>query len=133
MKYNPLKTKLAEEVAYNLLNIYTTFGAPAILYSDNGREFVNKTINELHAMWGDVKIVNGKPRHIQSQGSVERANRDVEDMLATWMAENKSSDWPSGLKFIQFRKNRAFHSGKNYLNNYISYNICTICNFLYYF
>ncbi|XP_060874829.1 KRAB-A domain-containing protein 2-like [Metopolophium dirhodum] len=62
-------------------------------------------------MWGDVKIVHGKPRHSQSQGSVERANRDVEDMLATWMAENKSSDWPSGLKFIQFRKNRAFHSG----------------------
>lgn len=119
----PLKTKRAEEVAHNLLDIYTTFGAPAILHSDNGREFVNNTINELHAMWGDVKIVHGKPRHSQSQGSVERANRDVEDMLATWMAENKSSDWPSGLKFIQFRKNRAFHSGKNYLNNYISYNI----------
>lgn len=62
--------------------------------SDNGREFVNSTITELHNMWEDVKIVHGKPRHSQSQGSVERANRDVEDMLATWMAENNSTDWP---------------------------------------
>lgn len=108
----PLKSKRAEEIAYNLLDIYTTFGAPAILQSDNGREFVNSTITELHNMWEDVKIVHGKPRHSQSQGSVERANRDVEDMLATWMAENNSTDWPSGLKFIQFQKNRALHSGK---------------------
>lgn len=79
----PLKTKRAEEIAYILMKIYTTFGAPAILHSDNGREFVNSVINELDIMWGDVKIVHGKPRHSQSQGSVERANRDLEDMLAT--------------------------------------------------
>ncbi|XP_022175233.1 KRAB-A domain-containing protein 2-like [Myzus persicae] len=106
-----LSSKRAEEIAHNMLDIYTTFGAPAILHSDNGREFVNSIINELHSMWPDVKIVHGKPRHSQSQGSVERANRDVEDMLATWMAQNKSKDWPSGLKFIQFQKNRALHSG----------------------
>ncbi|XP_029348361.1 SCAN domain-containing protein 3-like [Acyrthosiphon pisum] len=111
IKNKPLKSKRAEEIAYNLLDIYTTFGAPAILQSDNGREFVNSTITELHNMWEDVKIVHGKPRHSQSQGSVERANRDVEDMLATWMAEKNSTDWPSGLKFIQFQKNRALHSG----------------------
>jgi hypothetical protein len=30
-------------------------------------------------MWGDVKLVYGKPRHGHS--GIERANRDVEDML----------------------------------------------------
>jgi len=94
----PQKTKLAEEIAYNLMEIYTTFGAPAILHSDNGREFVNSEINELHTMWGDVKIVHGKPSHSQRQGSIERANQDVEDMLVTWMTKTKSTDWPSGLK-----------------------------------
>jgi len=78
-----LSSKRAEEITHNLLDIYTTFGAPAILHSDNDREFVNSIINELHSMWTDVKIVHGKPRHSQSQGSVERANHDVEDMLAT--------------------------------------------------
>jgi len=37
----PLIQKRAEEVAYVLLDIFTTFGAPSILQSDNGREFAN--------------------------------------------------------------------------------------------
>lgn len=71
----PLINKSAEEIFHNLLDIYTTFGAPVILHSDNGREFVNSIRTELHSMWNDVKIVHGKPRHSQSQGSIERANR----------------------------------------------------------
>jgi hypothetical protein len=107
-----LESKRAEEILCNLLDIYTTFGAPAILQSDSGREFVNSTITELHNMWEDVKIVHGKLRHSQSQGSVERANRDIVDMLATWMAEHNSTDCPSSLKFIHFQKNRALHSSR---------------------
>lgn len=76
-----LTHKRAEEVAYILLDIFTTFGAPAIIQSDNGRKLVNKIINELCDMWGYLKIVHGKPWHSQSQGSVERANQDVENIL----------------------------------------------------
>ncbi|GFV60480.1 hypothetical protein TNCV_3471151 [Trichonephila clavipes] len=32
-------------------------------------------------MWATCKIVNGRPRHPVSQGSVERPNQDVEAML----------------------------------------------------
>ncbi|XP_022183209.1 KRAB-A domain-containing protein 2-like [Myzus persicae] len=105
------QTKRAEEIALNLIDIYTIFGAPAILHSDNGREFVNSIITNLNEMWGDVKIVHGKPRHSQTQGSIERANRDVEEILASWMADNKSKDWPMALKFVQFHINRALNSG----------------------
>jgi len=42
----PLKYKRAEEVAYVLLDIFTTFGAPSILKSDNGREFANHVVTE---------------------------------------------------------------------------------------
>ncbi|XP_008189564.1 SCAN domain-containing protein 3-like, partial [Acyrthosiphon pisum] len=73
----PLKFKRAE-VAYCLLDIFTLFGAPNILHSDNGREFVNAVITNLCSMWPEVKIVHGKARHSQSQGSVERANQDIE-------------------------------------------------------
>lgn len=47
----------------------------------------------------------------QSQGSVERANQDVENMLTTWMLENKTVHWSQGLRFIQFMKNTSLHSG----------------------
>jgi hypothetical protein len=63
-------------------------------------------------MWNYIKIVHGKPRHSQSHGSVERANHDVDDISATRMADNISKGWQSGIKFIQFRKNRAFHSSE---------------------
>lgn len=68
-------------------------------------------ITELASLWPELKIVHGKPRHSQSQGSVERANQDIENMLAVWMKDNKTTQWAQGLKFIQFMKNRSLHSG----------------------
>ncbi|XP_031352272.1 KRAB-A domain-containing protein 2-like [Photinus pyralis] len=62
-------------------------------------------------MWTDLKIVYGKPRHSQSQGSVERANQDIENMLSSWLENNERNKWSEGLRFIQFAKNRAYHSG----------------------
>ena len=48
-----------------------------MLQSDNGREFSNKVVKEVVSMWPECKLVHGKPRHSQSQGSIEKANRDV--------------------------------------------------------
>ena len=66
-----------------MLDTFSIFEAPSILQSDNGRQFVNSVITKLSAMWDGLKIVHGKPRHSQSQESVERANRDIKDMLMT--------------------------------------------------
>ncbi|KMQ82993.1 krab-a domain-containing protein 2-like protein [Lasius niger] len=106
-----LQSKRAEEIALQLSDIFLTFGAPCILHSDNGREFVNSVIDELLTYWPELKIVHGKPRHSQSQGSVERANRDIENMLASWMKDNNTTKWSNGVRFVQFMKNRALHSG----------------------
>lgn len=103
-----LRTKSAEEVAHHLMDIFLTFGAPCILHSNNGKEFVNSVIKELSSMWLELKLVNGKPKHCQD--SVDRTNQDIETMLTSWMLENKTSKWSNGLKFVQFMKNRAFHS-----------------------
>ncbi|XP_067140873.1 KRAB-A domain-containing protein 2-like [Centruroides vittatus] len=108
VQLRPLKTKTAEEVAYHLLHIFLTFGVPAILQSDNGREFCNRVISELCAMWKDVKIVHGKHRHSQTQGSVERANWDIQNMLTAWMNDNNTNKWSDGLPFVQFAKNTTY-------------------------
>ena len=105
----PVTSKLALEIAYQLLDIFSIFGAPSILQSYNGREFVNSVITELSALWDGLKIVHGKPRHSQSQGSVERANRDIENMPMTWLQSNSTTHWVDGLRFIQVMKNRASH------------------------
>ncbi|XP_026467840.1 KRAB-A domain-containing protein 2-like [Ctenocephalides felis] len=104
----PLKSKTALEVANQLMDIFSLLGAPSILQCDNGREFANRIIEELAIMWDGMKIIHGKPRHSQSQGSVERANQDVQDMLTTWLITNQTTKWSEGLKYVQLMKNRAY-------------------------
>jgi hypothetical protein len=48
-------------------------------------------------MWPQVKIVHGKARHSQSQGSVERANQDIESMIAIWMETNDNAKWSTNF------------------------------------
>ncbi|CAF1096962.1 unnamed protein product [Didymodactylos carnosus] len=105
----PMKTKTAAEVAYHLLDIFTMFGAPVILQSHNGREFVAKVIEELTGMWQGLKIVHGRARHPQSQGSVERCNQDTKQLIGTWIRENSCKKWSQGLRFVQFQKNSCHH------------------------
>ena len=92
------------------------FGAPFILQSDNGREFANKIIQNLADTWPGTKLVHGKLRHSQSQGSIKRSNPDVRDMLVAWISNNNNNNnntktWSEGLRFIQSKRNRALHSG----------------------
>ncbi|KHJ41552.1 hypothetical protein D918_08404 [Trichuris suis] len=91
--------------------MFTLLGAPSILQSDDGREFANKVVTSLKQHWPSLKIAHGKPRHSQSQGSVERANQDIENMLCTWTQDKKTDRWSDGLRFVQLTKNRAFHTG----------------------
>ena len=86
----PLEFKRAEEVAYNIINIFTLLGASTILQSNNGRKFSNQIISNLRNMWPKLKIIHGKPRQNQSQGSIERANQDIQNMLTTSMQDEKN-------------------------------------------
>ena len=85
VQLRPVTSKRAPEIAYQLLDVLSIFDVPNILQGDNGREFVNSIIDEHRSMLEGLKIVHGKPRNSQSQGSVERANRGIEDMLTTWL------------------------------------------------
>ncbi|KAJ8869098.1 hypothetical protein PR048_030660 [Dryococelus australis] len=107
--FQPLETKIVDEVTDVIFKTFCLLGASNILHSDNGREFCNKVIEALVAKWKGIKIVHGKPRHSQSQGSVERANQDARDSLIAWMKENNTSRWVSGLRIVQSSKNCSYH------------------------
>jgi hypothetical protein len=81
MAYYELFIFQGATVAQELISIFCIQGAPMILKSDNGREFVAAVIIEVMALWPEIVIVHGWPHHLQSQGSVERANQDVEAVL----------------------------------------------------
>ncbi|CAG4961256.1 unnamed protein product [Parnassius apollo] len=111
IQLRPLQSKTAEEVSKILLDIFCIFGSPSILQSDNGREFPNQVVESLTQMWPGLKIMHGKPRHSQSQGSVERANQNVQIMLMTWMKDENCEKWSEGFRFVQLMKNRAYDHG----------------------
>ncbi|XP_076069946.1 KRAB-A domain-containing protein 2-like [Oratosquilla oratoria] len=69
---------------------------------------LSQVITELKQLWPQLK-----PRHPQSQGSVEKANTDIKDILVAWMSDNNTQDWTVGLKFVQQQKNCAHHAGIN--------------------
>lgn len=108
-----LTSKRSEEVLSHITDVFSLLGPPSTLQTDNGREFRNKDVDSLQQRWPGLKIVHGKPRHSQSQGSVERCNQDIERMLFSWMTDNETSKWSEGLNFVQFSKNNAYHSGIN--------------------
>ena len=68
--------------------VFPVMGLPSILHSDNGREFVNKLIEEVLASWpGQVQLVSRRPRHPQSQGLIEQAHYTLERMISAKCAE----------------------------------------------
>lgn len=60
-------------------------------------------MHELRRMWPDCKMLNGRSRHSQSQGSVERC-QDVKNMLRSWMRVNNFIAWSIGCYFVQYQR-----------------------------
>ena len=75
---------------------------PRVLQSDNGREFVASIISQLASLWPELALVNGRPRHPQSRGSVERGSSSVKDALVAWMRDNETAKRTFGLGFVQW-------------------------------
>ena len=117
----PLKRKTAAEVTSILLDIFCLIGPPHILQSDNGKEFKNidlaKMIREL---WPGCKTVNGRPRHPQSQGSVERVNKEIKKVLGALMRKNNDPCWVKYVPIAQHSINTSPHST---LENYSPYRV----------
>ena len=106
-----VESKRAPEIAYQLIVIFSIFGAPSILQSDNGRKFVNSGITDHGKMWVGLKLVHGKPTHSQSQESAKWANRDIQNVLKAWLHSSSTTHWGDGLPFVQVMKNRTNHEG----------------------
>lgn len=87
-----------------MLDLFCIFSARFTLQSDNGLEFSHIIIQNLAEMRPGMWLVNGKPRYSQSQGSMERSNQDVRDMLVSRIADFKNRKWSEGLRIIQGKK-----------------------------
>ena len=115
----PLQKKSADQVVNHLLDIFSLFGSSHILQSDNGREFKNVNLTTMiRDKWPECKIVHGKPRHPQSQGSIERVNKEIKKVLGSLMRKNKDQCWVKYLNNTQYSINTNPHSTLEYKTQY---------------
>lgn len=104
----PLRSKEASETARRMATWIGFFGPPKILQCDNGGEFRGATLALLQG-WG-IRVINGRPRHPETQGLVEKANSTFKRKLRAWMTDSGRSDWADSLPEISLSMNQQKHS-----------------------
>ena len=82
-----------------------------IITVDNGREFTAQIIKDLKIMWPGLIILNGRPRHPQSQGLVERGNSTLCEILGKFMQDRSTSQWVSCLGPTIYSMNTSIAQG----------------------
>ena len=91
----PMANKTSIEVVKVVVMWIMHFGPPKILQSDNGTEF--KGALSILLQEHGIKVINGRPRHPQCQGMMERANGVLKEKIAAWRCDHQSASWVSSL------------------------------------
>ncbi|XP_070032666.1 uncharacterized protein [Nicotiana tomentosiformis] len=82
-------------VAFLKKNIFTRFGTPRAIKSDEGSHFCNKAFDTLLGKYGVTHKVT-TPYHPQARGQVEVSNREIKSILSKTMNANWT-DWSKKL------------------------------------
>ena len=107
----PIRSKEATEIAALLFKYIATFGAPRVILSDQGREFVNTLVSAMSANLGIDRRVTS-PYHPASNGSCERTNGILMQLLKLH-ANSSPRDWPLYLDYclLAYRTKRHTATG----------------------
>lgn len=107
----PLKSQTAVETARVLYKeIFTRYGAPKVLFSDRGRNFMSKLVNALCELF-DIKQHHTSAYHPNTNGLVERQNSTVASSLRTYCSDAQEK-WTEVLPGVLMghRKSPSSHS-----------------------
>jgi hypothetical protein len=106
----PAYSTRAQEAVEFLVQVFGRFGTPAAIRSDNGTQFVNELLETFTRLTG-VKHQFAVPQRHESNGLVERVNREVNRHLIALIVESGKSDrWSELLPMVQRLLNSSEHS-----------------------
>ena len=95
----PLRTVSSAEVAQALFDhVFCRHGSMETVVSDNGTEFVNQTMEQLHRLLQQNHLTT-TPYNPQANGLVEGFNRTLADMLTAFVSANQRN-WPQFLPLV---------------------------------
>ena len=109
----PTKDQKASTVANILLHkVFSRFGPPTVLHSDQGANFESNLMHELCDLMGIAKT-RTSAYHPQCDGQVECQNRTLQDMLSKFVS-NHADDWDQWLDPVVFAYNTSRHDSTGY-------------------
>lgn len=99
--------KFAASVAQYLHKLFSYEGAPDVVQSDNGGEFIAGCVRALQQVHRIKKFINSSPHHPQTNGQVERVNQTIVNRLKA--ASNDDPNWSKYLVDATHNYNRDVH------------------------
>ena len=109
IKFFPMKTQTALEVAEKCMDYCLTFGIPESVLTDQGSNFTSQVIESLWERL-DVHTLRTTAYHPQPDGITERINRTIKTMLTQFIHEQKQDNWDTKLNKLSFAYNTAVHA-----------------------
>ena len=104
----PTPDQKASTVAKLLVDkVFSRFGPPVVLHSDQGANFESTLMHEVCDVMGITKT-RTTAYHPQCDGQVERQNRTLQDMLAAFCTKHET-DWDLWLDAVVFAYNTSRH------------------------
>ena len=103
----PMPDQTAERIVRALIDIFSRFGIPEILHSDQGRNFESTILKKTCAAFGIVKS-RTTSYHPQGDGMVERLNRTPLQLLRAYVQQQ--SDWECQLPLLLYAYRTARHT-----------------------
>jgi hypothetical protein len=84
--------------------VFSKFGPPLILISDNGKNLCSNKLKEFYKSWG-VKHIMTSPYHPQSNGQTERFNGTLGNALAQLVTEDHPENWDEYVHQVTYSYN----------------------------
>ena len=102
--------KGALSVSNTFRNVFSTFGSPFILHTDNGKEFCNTGVSDICNEF-NIRHVKGRARCSRIQGRVERCNQTLKYMIgSTLRTKGMAGRWTEVRERIACSHNDLRHS-----------------------
>ncbi len=96
----PLRNITAPKIAEVLVELFSRYGIPEEILTDQGTNFTSKLFGELYRLIG-VQAIRTSPYHPQTDGLVERFNRTLKSMLRT-VLDGEKRNWDLMLPHVLF-------------------------------
>ena len=102
------KDQKASTVAHILVSrVFSRFGPPIIIHSDQGKNFDSTVMHEVYNIMG-VKKTRTTGYRPQGDGLVERQNRTLQEIIANFVSIH-GNDWDQWLDQAVFAYNTSIH------------------------